>query len=66
MRRYCDGDFIVRYGDTVEAFLEDGTFFYSFRATSDMCEQTLTRYLVFRAGMEPGTKYTFKRRGVKR
>lgn len=64
MRRHCNGDFIVRYGDTVEAFLEDGTFFCSFRATSDMCEQTLTRYLVFRAGMEPGTKYTFKRRAM--
>jgi hypothetical protein len=65
MRRYCNGDFIVRYGDTVEVFLDTGAFFYSFRATSDMCEQTLTRYLVFRAGMEPGTKYTFKRRAMK-
>lgn len=63
MRKYCDGNFTVRYGDTVEVFLENGKFFYSFRATSDMCEQTLTRYLVFRAGMEPNTKYTFKKRG---
>ncbi|UYL84911.1 hypothetical protein pEaSNUABM56_00210 [Erwinia phage pEa_SNUABM_56] len=65
MRRYCSGDFIVRYGDTVEVFLKTGEFFHSFRATSDMCEETLTRFLVFRAGMTPGTEYTFKRRAMK-
>uniref|UniRef100_A0AAU8GE88 Uncharacterized protein n=1 Tax=Salmonella phage vB_SEnST11_KE22 TaxID=3161173 RepID=A0AAU8GE88_9CAUD len=63
MRRCPTGDFVVRYGDWVEVFTEDGAFLISFKATSDMCQDILTRYLVFKAGMDPQTPYRIKRRG---
>lgn len=59
----CDaGDFAVKYGEWIEVFDEQGQFVYSFKATSNMCESVLKRFLVFRAGMEPEAKYTIKRR----
>lgn len=63
MNRCPKGEFVVRYGDWIEVFTEDGDFIISFKATSDMCQDILTRYLVFKGGMDPETPYKIKRRG---
>ena len=62
MKRCDTGDYVVHYGDWVEVFTEENKFFYSFKATSDMCQNILTRFLVFRADMDPEMKYKIKRR----
>ena len=63
IRRCTKGDFVVKYGDWVEVFTEDEDFLISFKATSDMCNDILTRYLLFKAGMDPQTKFKIKKRG---
>lgn len=56
-------DFVVKYGDWVEVFDNSGSLITSFKATIDMCPDMLTRYLVFKAGMDPEIQYKIKRRG---
>lgn len=64
MNKRCpSGEYLVRYGDWVEITTLDNVLIHSFTARSDMCEEMLNRYLVFKAGMEPETKYKVKRRG---
>lgn len=64
MNKRCpSGEYIIRYGDWVEITTHDDVLIHSFTARSDMCEEMLTRYLVFKADMDPGTEYKIKRRG---
>lgn len=62
MKRCGTEDFVVRYGDWVEVFDQDNQLMFSFKATSDLCRLMLTRFLVFKFGMEPETNYRIKRR----
>lgn len=63
-RNRCEGgDFIARQGEWYEVFDEKDNFVYSFKATSDMCKNVLTRYLVFKADLDPNVNYKIKRVG---
>lgn len=45
----CDRrSFVVKYGQWVEIYGEDGTLLASFKVLTDMCKEMFTRYLAMR------------------
>lgn len=59
-RRCGKGGWVVRYGEWIELYDEEGNFLSSFRARGDMCRDQLTRYVTMYLGIET-TTYTVKR-----
>lgn len=58
----CNGkDFLVRYGDWFEVYSDTWEFLGSYKATSDMCEDMLGRFLNWKLEDVPHENYKIKK-----